>query len=1008
MSKYLAESDIENAAIEWLLEDQRFQYHYGPDIHRTHKKAVLEDVFAQYLQERYRHVPAKILAEVQQEFLFQAGTDIHLRNHTFHLKLSKGISKSWKDDTGRECFEHFYPVNYDDIHQNEFWVVNQFAIEGRNNRRPDLIIFINGLPLVLFEFKNWFDPEATVESAFNQVQHYIEDIPQLFETNGITVVSDGQSTLHGMYSSSFEWFAAWKSIDGLQMVEKDFSLETLIRGLLVPQRLLPYLRWYIFHEQEKGQLIKKGAKYHQYFGIQFALANTLKSIKPFGDGRIGVIWHTTRSGKSITMAIYSAILRQMKELRNPTIIVQVDRFDLSKQLYEDFVGAKDLVGDVQLAESSEELRELLRGGGGSVIFSTIEKFRLKDTHSGREIEHPVLSEEDNIIVIADECHRTQYGTIEGFAGNLRRALPNASFIGFTGTPVDSKDTDTVGVFGEILHVYDIRQATEDNAVVPIYYEPRLAKLHLANEGIEEEAEEITAGLSGNEKNKLLWAAVEDAAGSDDRVAQISKDILQHYLNRNELIPGNAMIVCMSRRNCVKMYNAISALEGCPEVAVVMTSNIAKDPKEWSPHVRTKEQMEAVKARFKDPDDPLKLVIVRDMWLTGFDNPPLHTLYVDKIMTGHNLVQAINRVATIFRDKPSGLIVDYIGIGDRLRDATKKYTGSGGKGDVTIDIEEAFEMIQEEIEVLKKFLLREGFYSNWARKSTGDKLKLMQEAVNFIVSEEERSKDFLLYEKRMTGLSTVVKNHNRIREIALDIIFLQQLGTAVRKVKFPQTNIRKKGEQVKELIHRSIESEEVVDVFKMAGIERFDISIINDDFLATAKEKKTGTELKLELIRQIINDEIKVRFPKNLLKYRKLKEEVEKVINDYHNHFFDSLLALEKLRQVAKEMQEEDLRRVQLGLSDEEEAFYEILAKHKSAISDFELIKEVVKEITSSIKKNLQIDWFKKPDARAQIMLAVRKVLQKKGVSEELKEILDEIMEQAEARYKEWWGEENVA
>jgi type I restriction enzyme, R subunit len=1012
MSKYLAESDIETAAIEWLLEDKRFQYHYGPDIHRSHKKAVLENVFANYLKERYKHVPAKILAEVQQEFLYQAGADLHLRNHAFHLKLSKGIDKTWKDDHGKDCFEHFYAVNYDEINSNEFWVVNQFAIEGRNNRRPDLIVFVNGLPLVLFEFKNWFDPEATVDTAFNQIQHYTEDIPQVFETNCLTVVSDGQNTLHGMYNSGMEWYAAWKSIDGINIVQNDFALETLIKGLLQPERLMAYIRYYIFHEPEKGQLVKKGAKYHQFFGIQFALANTLKAIKPVGDGRIGVIWHTTRSGKSITMAIYTGILRQMKELKNPTIIVQVDRFDLNKQLYEDFVGAKDLVGDVQLAQTTEELRNLISGDGGGVIFSTIEKFRLVKAPSVGgglgEAEHPVLSDRDNIIVIADECHRTQYGLIKGFASNLRRALPNASFIGFTGTPVDSKDADTVGVFGEILHVYDIKQATEDKAVVPIYYEPRLAKLHLANEAMEEEAEEITDGLTENEKNKIMWAAVEDAAGSDERVAEVSKDILKHYIKRSESLEGKAMIVCMSRRNCVKMYNAISQLENCPEVAVIMTSNIAKDPKDWSPHIRTKEQMEAVKARFKDPDDPLKIVIVRDMWLTGFDNPPLHTLYVDKIMTGHNLIQAINRVATVFKDKPSGLIVDYIGIGDRLRDATKKYTGSGGKGQVAIDIDEAFEMMLEKIAVLKNFMPRKDFYSSWAILSTGDKLKLMQEAVNYMVAEEERSKDFLLHEKIMTGLSTIVKSHDEIQTVALDIIFLQQLGAAVRKVKYPQTNIRKKEQQVKELIHRSIESEEVIDVFQMAGIERFDISIINEDFLASAKEKKTGNELKLELIRQILNDEIKVRLPRNLIKYKKLKEEVEKIINDYHSHFFDSLVALEKLREVARDMQEEDVRRVQLGLTDDEEAFYEILANHKTAISDIELIKEIVKEITASIKKNLQIDWFKKPDARAQIMLSVRKVLQKKGVTDELKDILEEIMEQAEARYKEWWGEEQVA
>jgi type I restriction enzyme R subunit len=1003
---FLAESDIEEAAIEWLLQLKPYHYKHGEDIIRNHKKAILEDVFENFLQKTYPHVPAKILEEVKQEFLFNAGTDIHQRNHAFHLKLSKGISKTWKDENGKQYFEHFYPVNYNpgEIDKNDFLVVNQFTIEGRNRRRPDLIIFINGLPIVLFEFKNLFDIDATVENAFNQIQHYIQDIPQVFETNELTVISDGSTTLHGMFSSGMEWFAAWKSVDGLNVVESDFALETLINGLLVPERLLQYIRSYIFHEPDKGVLIKKGAKYHQFFGVQYALAETLKAIKPIGDGRIGVIWHTTRSGKSITMAIYTGILRQMHELKNPTIIVQVDRFDLNKQLYEDFVAAKDLVGDVSIAQTTDELRALLSGDGGGVIFSTIEKFRLKDVEEGREAEHPLLSSRENIIVIADECHRTQYGLLQGFANNLRKAVPNASFIGFTGTPVDTKDADTVQVFGEIIHTYDIKQATEDHAVVPIYYEPRLAKLHLGNPGIEEEAEEILDGLDQKDRNKVMWAAVEDAAGSKERVEEIAKDILKHFTERSKNLEGKAMIVCMSRRNCVKMYDALTALEGCPETAVVMTTNIAKDPAAWKPHVRTKERMEAVKARFKDPDDPLKIVIVRDMWLTGFDNPPLNTLYVDKIMSGHNLVQAINRVATVFEEKPSGLIVDYIGIGDKLRDATKKYTSSGGKGDVTIDTAEAFEIATEFVAALKESLPKDFDYSAWHSLSKGNKLKLVSSATNYILSEEERSKQFMLNEMKLTALVPVIKSDARINEIALDIIFLQHVGAAVRKIKNPVTNIRQKEGQIKDLIHRSIESDEVVDVFTMAGIDKFDISIINDDFLATAKEQKSGNELKLELIRKIINEEIKLRQFKNIIKYKKLREEVEKIISDYHNHFFDSLVALQKMREAARDMQEEDQRRKQLGLTDEEEAFYDILAHHKDAIKDYGLIKEIVKEVTAAVKKNLKIDWYKKPDAKAQIMLAVKRVLLQKGVSAELKEIMDEIMEQAEARYREWWGE----
>ncbi|EMR01866.1 type I restriction endonuclease subunit R [Cesiribacter andamanensis] len=1002
MKPYLAESDIEEAAIGWLLEIPGYQYQHGSEIKRPPNKAVLEDRFAAFLHRRYPHVPPQVLEEVRQEFLFNRGADLHHRNHHFHLKLSRGLSKSWKDEGGSPHFEHFYPLDYEIPEQNDFLLVNQFTIEGKNVRRPDLLLFVNGLPLVLFEFKNPFDQEATVETAFNQLQHYIQDIPQLFETNALSVISDGFTTLHGMYSSGLEWFAAWKSTDGREVVQGGFALETLVKGLLTPERLLPYIRHYIFHEPDRGQLIKKGAKYHQFFGIQYALQETKKSIRPLGDGRIGVVWHTTRSGKSITMAIYTGILRQLPELRNPTIVVQVDRFDLNKQLYEDFVAAKDLVGEVQLAQSTDELRRLLSGEGGGVVFSTIEKFRLKEGEGGRELEHPILSERENIIVIADECHRTQYGLVQGFANNLRRALPGASFIGFTGTPVDSREADTVAVFGEIIHTYDIRQATEDKAVVPIFYEPRLAKLHLGNPQLEEEAEEITGGLEEGDKNKILWAAMEDAAGSAARVEAIAKDILQHYRSRSESLEGKAMIVCMSRRNCVKLYDALTALPGCPEVAVIMTTNIAKDPAAWNPHVRTKEAMEGVKARFKDPDDPLKLVIVRDMWLTGFDNPAMHTLYVDKVMSGHNLIQAVNRVATVFKDKPSGLIVDYIGIGDKLRDATHKYTASGGKGAVTIDVEEAFQFAREVVNSLKQ-LIPAGFaYQQWPALGKGDKFKLVNIATNWIVAEEDRCQQFMKEEQRLSSLMPLIKNHESINEIGLDMIFFQHLGAAIRKAKFPLTNIRKKEGQIRELIHRSIESEEVVDVFQMAGIDRFDISILNDDFLATAKEQKSGNELKLELIRQIMNEEIKLRSYKNLAKSRKLKEEVERIIHDYHNHFFDSLIALQKLRDVAKQLQDQEQRLQQLGITEEEEAFYEILSRHPNALQDFGLIKELVKEITALIKqKAAQPDWYKKVDTKAQIILSVKKVLLRKGVRAELQEILDEIMEQAEARYKEW-------
>lgn len=1000
---YLIESDVELVAIDWLKE-QGYTHLLGADIHRNLKKVVLEDSLRYFLAQQYPSLPPDVLSDAIRQLLFNEGADLDIRNRSLHLKLSNGLNLSWQDKDGKTCVEHIYPIDYKNPENNQFLAVNQFTVEGRNTRRADLILFINGLPLVLFEFKNMFDSQASVDNAFNQIQHYRQDIPALFEYNAITVISDGITTLHGMYNSDMEWFTPWKSVDGETIVENDFQLKSLIQGLLTKERLLQYIRHFIFHEQDKGGYIKKGAKYHQFFGINFAVESTKKAIKPFGDGRIGVIWHTQGSGKSISMAIYTGILRQMPELKNPTIVVQVDRNDLDQQLYENFLKARDLVGDVKHADSTDELRSYLSGNGGGVIFSTIEKFRLVENGNGKEIEHPVLSTRENIIVLADECHRTQYGLIEGFASNLRRALPNASFIGFTGTPVDKKDADTIEVFGEIIHIYDIRQAVEDKATVKIFYEPRLAKLHIANQDIDEEAEEITAGLPVNESNRMKWAAVEDAAGADDRVQKVAEDILLHYKNRAGTLEGKAMIVCMSRRNCVKLYDAITKLPDCPEVAVVMTGNIGKDPRQWNVHFRTKDQHEAIKKRFKDPDDPLKIVIVRDMWLTGFDAPCLHTMYVDKIMQDHNLMQAIARVNRVFKDKPNGLIVDYIGIGDKLKDATKKYTGGGGKGTPTIDTDAGFDELLAIIEGLQAFLPLDFNYRNWKSLDNGGKLLLVSSALNHIVRDDSRSQGFQLEEKRLSALVPLIKSHSRIQEVITDILFFQHLGVAVGKVKNPLRETKVKADQIKELIQRSIESDDIVDVYKMAGIEKPDISILNEEFLMGARNQKSGLDIKVEILRQILNNEISLRRYKNIVKYTSLKEAVEKIIKRYHENAIDSYTTIVELVKNAKVITEEDSKASQLGLTEEELAFYEILAKQQKAITDNKVIADWVKKIVQSIKKNLQVDWYKKPDAKANMMLAVKRTLRGKITADELKVVMDEIMEQATERYREYQGE----
>lgn len=996
------EATIEQAAIDWL-SDLGYTHQLGTNLPQNHnKEVVLKEQLFNFIAQQYPHIPKEIQTLAVSEFTNNAGADVANRNRTFHLKLTKGIEFAYEDANGKEKAIHIYPIDFTNPENNTFWAVNQFSITGKNKRRPDVIIYINGLPLVLFELKNWYDENTKIKEAHNQIGHYIKDIPLLFEFNAITVISDGNEAQHGMFSSGLEWFAPWKSINGVDTVQKDdFQMHTLLFGLFPKDRILNYIKNFIFHEDHNGTLIKKGAKYHQFFGVNFAVAAAKKSVRPFGDGRIGVIWHTQGSGKSISMAMYTGILRSLPELKNPTIVVQVDRSDLDMQLYENFVLAKDLVGDVQHATSTDDLRKLLSVGAGGVIFTTIEKFRLKQTTEENlgEIEHPILSERDNIIVMADEAHRTQYGLLDGFASNLRKALPRASFIGFTGTPVDSKDADTEEVFGNVIHTYDIKQAVEDNATVNIFYEPRLAKLHLWNENIDNDADRLL--WEQENTDNLKWAAVEDAAGSEDRVNKIAKDVLNHFTNRVTTLDGKAMVVCMSRRNCVKMYNALTALDNCPEVAVVMTGNISKDPVDWNPHFRTKDATEALKKRFKKVDDPLKIVIVRDMWLTGFDAPCVHTMYVDKIMKGHNLMQAITRTNRVFKDKKNGVIVDYIGIGDNLKTATEKYTKGGGKGKPTIDIQQAIELFINQIEICSGFIPDTIDYSDWKRLRDGDKHLLVKSAVNHIIKYDEDANNFMKAEKTLSSLLAIVKSQPIIQEFAVDVLFIQHISKAVRNAKSVKSSRSEQKEQIKELISQSIESEDIVDVFAMAGIEKPDISILDETFLLGAKKEKDGNALKIEIIKNILKDEIKLRLHKNIKKYTSLKEELEKVIDKYHTNALDSYATIVELVDRAKELQNDDKRTLELGLSEEELAFYDILAAKKDIIKEEGIIKDIVHAVVKAVKKNLQLDWTKKENAKASIRLAVKKELRGKVSITKLNEILKEIMQQAEGQFGDW-------
>jgi type I restriction enzyme R subunit len=993
----MIEITVQNAAIEYL-KDLGYQHKEGNSLNRDLKKVVLEDELRNFLVSTYRDVPATAINEAMANFTQHSGMDLDHRNRDFHRKLTQGISVSWKDKNGKELAKHIYPINYREPEQNQFICSDEVKVIGKNSRRADLVIFINGLPLIVFEFKNMFDAEVGVDNAHRQIGHYLQDIPQLFDFNAISIVSDGMQTLHGMYNSSLKWFAPWKSLRGDDIKqETELQLETLLNGLFPKATLLNYIQNFIFHEDHNGKIIKKGAKYHQYWGIQKAVESAVENIKPQGDGRLGVIWHTQGSGKSISMAILTGILRQMPEMKNPTIVIQVDRSDLDQQLYENFVLAKDLVGDVQHADTTEELRNLLHSDGGGVIFTTIEKFRLKDLEAGKETRHPILSERYNLIIMADEAHRTQYGFHDGgFAQNIRRALPNASFIGFTGTPVDSKDADTQMVFGPTLHSYDIEQAVKDGATVPIYYEPKMVPLNI-KAAYSAQLDEIED--DEDNPSNAVWAAIEDAAGAQSRVEKVAGDILEHFLARTATLEGKAMVVCMSRRNCVKMYDALTALDGCPEIAVIMTGNISKDPPEWNKHIRTKDAMEAIKKRFRNPKDPLKMVIVRDMWLTGFDAPIIHTMYVDKIMKGHNLMQAIARVNRVFEDKPSGLVVDFIGISGYLAEATKKYTSGGGKGKPAVDIELAVNLCFEQLETVKELM---GNFSMEEIDQMDDreKLRWSKKVINDLLQTDSITDNFLREERKLSELVSMTSSDKRIWEIQDDVAIIQKIRKTIRKIKFPPGPQREKNERIKDLISKSLESQEIVDLAKMYDLDKIDISIIDDRFQATVKEK--GDEnVKIELLRRIINDELRVRMPKNIKKARRLRDELEKVLSNYHKNSLDSIAAIKHLLDIADEFQQDDIRTKQLGLTEDELAFYDLLSANEKILNKAGPIQDLVHKVVDSVKKNLQLDWTKKEDARAAIRLAVKKELRGKVPFSDLDNLLKEVIEQAEGQYRDW-------
>ena len=999
------------------IEQLGYTYIHGPDLDRPFEEVVLQDRLRAELARRYPDLPSSALDEAVRRFARPEGVDTLRRNRNFHRLLTRGIDDLRVEyeggpNKGRIEHRHVHAIDWDDPENNDFLVVNQFTVHGQNTRRPDIVLFINGLPLVVFELKNPYDEHPTVEQAFTQIQHYKIDIPQLFEFNAVTVISDGPKTHHGVWTASWEWFAPWKSIDG-EAVEPETvgSMKTLVEGLLPKERLLDYLRHFIVFESAGDKITKKGAKYHQFFAVRIAAEKTLATAAE-NEKRIGVIWHTTGSGKSLSMAFLVGLLRRRPELENPTFVLEVDSTDLDDQLHDQFVVARDLVGAVKQANSVDDLRELLKTEGGEVIFTTIEKFRLKtDAEGNLEIEHPVLSERRNVIVIADEAHRSQYGFKAGYARYLADALPNAMRLGFTGTPISFSGADTIEVFGQMIHTYDIKQSQEDGMTVRIFYDPRQVKLRLNEDDIDAALGEVTSGVPEAElaRRKTRWAALAKAAGAVDRLNTLARDLLDHFLELTATLEGKAMIVCMTRENCVRLYEALTALSGCPEVAVVMTGDISKDPPEWNEagHISTKMKREAIKKRMVDPDDPLKIVIVCDMWLTGTDIPCLHTLYVDKPMKGHNMIQAISRVNRVFGDKPHGLVVDYIGIGDELREATATYARGDGRGEPAPEISQSAKPVFLELLQEIRGILPEGpDYGDWRRLS-GIEMEDRYSLVFGHLTEEgvERDKHFLAVEHRLSNAYLLVKHLDDCRPHADEMIFIQRVRKQLTKAVVPEgPKVEQELEKaVRDLVDDSVESEGVVDIFELAGVERADISILDDEFLQTFKDRPLPN-LRLKLLEKIVRAEIKKRRPRNLAKAESFRKLLEETLARYHKRLIDAAAVVQAMIEIRKEMESDDRRAEDIGLEPEELAFYDAVASRLDDIYDQPFLKDLIHDIVQTIKKNLKVDWTAshREDIRAGIRAAVKRVLRAKKVKAETFDfIIPKVMEQAEAMYKDW-------
>lgn len=1015
------ESVVEQAALAWF-EALGYTITGGPSIapgepgqeRRTYADVVLDG--------RLREALARLNPTVSREGLDEAFRKLTRisspqpvdANHELHYYLVNGVSVEYLRADGTIGYDPVRVVDFDVPENNDWLVVNQLTVsEGGHNRRPDVVVFLNGLPIAVIELKNAASENATIWNAFQQLQTYKQELPSLFVFNELLVISDGIEARIGTLSSNKERFLPWRTIDGEALASKTMSqLEVLIRGVFDKRRLLDLLRYFIVFEDDGDTAIKKVAGYHQFHAVARALDATISASRPQGDRRVGVVWHTQGSGKSLTMAFYAGRVVLHPAMQNPTLIVLTDRNDLDEQLFGTFARCKDLLRQSpEQATDRAHLRELLKVASGGVVFTTIQKF-MPET---RGDTFPLLSERSNIVVVADEAHRSQYDFIDGFARHMRDALPNASFIGFTGTPIDAADKNTRSVFGDYVSVYDIQRAVEDGATVPIYYESRLAKLELKKEErphLDEAFDELTEGeeLEGREKLKTKWSALEALVGTDRRVQLIAKDLVEHFEARLEAMDGKAMLVCMSRRICVDLYKALTALrpdwhdesDDKGAIKVVMTGS-ASDPSDWQQHIRSKQRREALAKRFKNPSDPFKLVIVRDMWLTGFDAPCMHTMYIDKPMQGHGLMQAIARVNRVFHDKPGGLVVDYLGLADQLKKALHTYTESGGQGETALDQEEAVALMLERYEVCCDIF--HGFdWSAWTSSSPAARLSVLPAAQEHVLAQESGKDRLLQVVTELSKAFALAVPHDEAIRIRDDVGFFQAVRTAIAKT---QVGDRKGSgdidHAIRQIVSKAIVSDQVIDIFAAAGLKNPDISILSDQFLADVRGMK-HRNLAVELLRKLLNDEVKARSKHNLVQARSFADLLEKSVRRYQNRAIEAAQVIEELIELAKEMRAAQKRGEELGLTSDELAFYDALEVSDTAVKVLgdETLRTIARELVDTVKHNVTIDWTVKESVRAKLRVIVKRILRKYGYPPDKQEAAtNTVLQQAELLSDFW-------